>query len=121
MQHSIQEIAKAFSKGEFEKISNHLHENIVWYVVGEHVLTGKQEVVKNCEQTAVYFKTVETDFKINDVLLNENKVIITGTAEFKKNGKRLNYISACDIYEFDMNNKISKITSYCIADKKSEK
>lgn len=110
-------LALNFSNGKFNKISNHLNENVVWNIVGENVYTGKAEVIQNCEQTEAYFKIVETDFKTKEVLVIENNVIITGTAEFRKNNKQLNFISACDIYEFDQEDKILKITSYCISDK----
>ena len=32
-------------------------------------------------------------------------------------GKRISFVSACDIYEFNENKEIVKITSYCIPDK----
>ena len=52
---------------------------------------------------------METDFKTIDIIDTESKVIVIGTAEFKRDGKRLSYISACDIYEFNTQNKIEKI------------
>lgn len=117
---SIKEIALFFSNGEFEKTNEHLNENIIWEIIGENVLEGKQAVMKNCEQTATYFKTVETHFKTTDAIVSKNRVIITGTAEFKKNGVCLNFISACDIYEFNGVNEIIRISSYCVPDKKEE-
>ena len=45
-------------------------------------------------------------------------VVVNGTAEFLKDGKQISFISACDIYEFNEDKKIEKITSYCIEKKK---
>lgn len=120
MSTSIKEIALSFSNGEFEKTNEHLNENIIWEIIGENVLKGKQAVIENCEQTAAYFKTVETHFKTTDVIVSENRVIITGTGEFKKNGVCLNFISACDLYEFNDVNEIIRIRSYCVPGKKEE-
>ena len=114
MKHSKKEIAELFSHGKFENTINYLSDNIVWYIVGETSFKGKAAVKTNCEQTAAYFKTVGTDFKTIDIIVSEPKVIVIGTAEFKRDGKRLSFISACDIYEFNTQNKIEKIISYCI-------
>ncbi len=45
--------------------------------------------------------------------------IINGTAEFIREGKRVSFVSSCDVYVFDDNSKIVSIHSYCITDKSS--
>ncbi|MGB5361807.1 MAG: nuclear transport factor 2 family protein [Aureibaculum sp.] len=118
MKYSNKEIAKLFSNGEFESVMDNLSNGIVWNVIGENIFEGKNAVKENCENTTQYFKSVQTDFKTKDILVSGNKVIIIGTAEFKRDGKRINFISACDIYEFNERSEIEKISSYCIPDKK---
>tara|TARA_R110002124_G_scaffold183735_6_gene351220 strand:+ start:14036 stop:14395 length:360 start_codon:yes stop_codon:yes gene_type:complete len=118
MKSSKKEIAELFSKGEFDKSMDYLNDEIVWNVVGENIFNGKKAVTKNCEQTAEYFKSVQTDFKTDKLIASDNKVIVIGTAEFKRDGKQLNFISASDIYEFNEKSKIEKISSYCIPEKK---
>ncbi len=118
MEHSKKEIAELFSNGKFDKTMDYLSDEIVWNIVGENIFDGKKAVMENCEQTAEYFTFVETDFKTNDILISENKVIIIGTAEFKRDGQRINFVSACDIYEFNEKDEIEKISSYCIPEKK---
>lgn len=117
MEHSKKEIAELFSNGKFDKTTDYLSDEIVWNVVGENIFDGKKAVTENCEQTTKYFKSVQTDFKTDKLIVSENNVIVIGTAEFKRDGKRLNFISACDIYEFNEHNKIKKISSYCIPEK----
>ncbi|MGB5361971.1 MAG: nuclear transport factor 2 family protein [Aureibaculum sp.] len=117
MRPSKKEIAILFSNGKFENIMDYLSDAIVWNVIGEIKFEGKNAVKKNCEQTAEYFKSVQTDFKTNDILVSENKVIILGTAEFKRDRKRINLVSACDVYEFNEKSEIEKITSFCIQEK----
>jgi len=117
MELSQKKIAELFSHGKFDKTLNCLSEDITWNVIGENIFDGKKAVTKNCEQTAEYFKSVQTDFKTDKLIESDNKVIVIGTAEFKRDGKRLNFISACDIYEFNEQNEIEKISSYCIPEK----
>lgn len=109
-----QEIALAFSNGEFEKIAEFIAENAVWEVVEENTFVGKLAILENCNQVAAYFKSVTTDFKTLNVIAQDNKVVVNGTAEFSRNGQRVSFVSACDLYEFNENGQIQRITSYCI-------
>ena len=109
-----QEIALAFSNGEFEKTSEYIANEAVWEVVGENIFVGKGAILENCNQVAAYFKSVTTDFKTLNVITQDNKVVINGTAEFSRNGQRVSFVSACDLYEFNENGQIQLITSYCI-------
>lgn len=118
MNHTKKEIATLFSTGKFEPILNYLGDAIVWNTIGDHSFIGKKAVTEHCERTAAYFKSVQTVFTTNDILIDDLKVVVTGTAEFRKNDQLLHFISACDIYEFDSNNKLIKIDSYCIPEKK---
>ena len=111
------EIAKAFSNGEFEKTNKYISENAVWAVVEEDTFIGKQAIIANCEQVGNYFQSVTTNFKTLNIITDGNKVVINGTAEFLRDNKRVSFVSACDIYEFDNNNQITNITSYCIQSK----
>ncbi len=107
-------IAEAFSHGKFDTAIPYLSDQIIWNVVGENIFEGKDAVVTNCNQTAEYFKRVETDFKTRDIIAMENKVVVRGTGEFKRDGKQVNLMSACDVYEFNNKNELKAIFSYCI-------
>ncbi len=115
---TIQQIAESFSGGQFDKVYQYLTDNIIWNVVGENSFTGKQAVIDNCEQVASYFKAVTTNFTTENIIVDNNRVAINGTAEFVKNGKRVSYVWACDVYEFNDQKELEKITSYCIQEKK---
>lgn len=118
MKHSKREIAESFSNGNFELTFPYLSESIVWNVIGENLFKGKSEVVSNCKQTSEYFKSVQTNFKTNDIIETDNKVVIRGTGEFIRDGKRINLTTACDVYEFNDSNELEKISSYCIPENK---
>lgn len=108
------EIAKHFSSGEFEIIYDFLAENAVWRIIEENDFIGKQAIINNCIQVDKYFESVTTNFEIHHIISDENKVAVSGIAEFLKDSQRVSFVSACDLYEFDDNNRILKITSYCI-------
>ncbi|MGE5943083.1 MAG: nuclear transport factor 2 family protein [Flavobacteriales bacterium] len=108
------DIAKAFSNGAFDKTYDHLVEDAVWEVVEENTFVGKNAIMENCKQVAAYFKSVTTNFKTLHVISENDKVVVNGTAEFIRDGKQVSFVSACDLYEFNEQNKIQKITSYCI-------
>ncbi|MFN3341932.1 MAG: nuclear transport factor 2 family protein [Flavobacteriales bacterium] len=111
------EIAKAFSNGEFEKTYKFIADNAEWIVIEEDKFLGKQAILDNCEQVANYFKSVTTDFITLNIISEGNKVVVNGTAEFLRDNKRVSFVSACDIYEFNEKNQIQNITSYCIQSK----
>ncbi|MDO8994389.1 nuclear transport factor 2 family protein [Daejeonella sp.] len=108
------EIATAFSNGAFDKTNDFIADDAIWEVVEEDKFIGKNAIVDNCNQVGQYFKSVTTNFKTLNVISENNKVVVTGTAEFIRNGKRISFVSACDLYEFNDSNQIQKITSYCI-------
>lgn len=115
MKYTIKEIAEMFSNGKFEDIYEYIHENATWEVVGESFTDGKSEIIKQCNGVADYFKTVETDFKKQNTIEENNRVAVNGTAQFLRDGKTITFVSACDVYEFNNDNMIEKITSYCIS------
>lgn len=115
---SNSEIATSFSNGDFSKVYDHLAEKVQWVVVGENTFTGKEAVVQQCEKVAAYFKTVTTNFTTHNIIADQDHVAIDGSAEFVKDGQRISFVESCDVYEFDDDKKLEKITSYCIQQKK---
>ena len=109
------EIAESFSTGNFEFTFPYLSEKITWIIFGENEFKGKSTVVANCEQTSEYFQSIQTNFTIEDTIITNNKVVVRGRAEFIKNGQTANLITACDVFEFNGNEQLEKILSYCIA------
>ncbi|MBK8610010.1 MAG: nuclear transport factor 2 family protein [Chitinophagaceae bacterium] len=115
---TIQNIAELFSSGQFAKVYQFLSEKVIWDIVGEKIFIGKKAVIENCEQTSVYFRSITTKFKTENIIVGDLRVAIDGTAEFVKERKRIAFVRACDVYHFNKNLELEKITSYCIQDKK---
>jgi len=108
------EIATAFSNGEFDRTNDFIAHDAIWEVVEEDMFVGKNAILENCDQVGQYFNSVTTNFKTLNVISEGTKVVVNGTAEFIRDGKRVSFVSACDLYEFNDSNQIQKITSYCI-------
>lgn len=111
------EIAKSFSTGNFIPCFEFLTNETIWDTPGEQTLQGKTEIVTFCEKIKLYFDSVDTNFQILNIIENSSHVVINGIAEFIRDGKRISFISSCDIYEFDDSNYIKNIKSYCITEK----
>lgn len=114
---TIAAVAEAFSNGSFQATFPYLDEHIVWTVVGENQFMGKQAVKANCLQVEKYFNSVTTKFERLNTIIDDHKIVVTGTAEFIKENKRVAFVAACDVYEFNKENKIVSIISYCIQHK----
>lgn len=110
------EIAQAFSGGQFEKCLDFLTDQTTWNTPGEQFLTGRNEIEPFCKNIATYFSSVTTYFKQLNLIENDSCVAINGTAEFIREGKRVSFVSSCDVYQFDSDNKIVSINSYCITE-----
>ncbi|AIC95718.1 hypothetical protein [Shouchella lehensis] len=108
------QVAEFFSTGNFNHTYQFLDKNVEWNIVGDKVLVGKKAVMDECRLTSNYFESVTTNFKLLNVIQEENYVVINGTAEFIRDNKLLSYIAASDIYSFDDQNMLQKIDSYCI-------
>ncbi|MDQ3071961.1 MAG: hypothetical protein M3Q97_01670 [Bacteroidota bacterium] len=115
------EIAEAFSGGKFEKCFDYLTDRTVWNTLGEQYLAGRKEIESFCKNISAYFDSVSTNFKQLNLIENERCVAINGTAEFIREGKRVSFVSSCDVYVFDSNNKIISINSYCITERPENK
>jgi hypothetical protein len=115
------EIAQLFSSGQFDNCFDYLTDQTIWNTPGEQFLTGRSEIEPFCKKIAVYFSSVTTNFTQLNLIENENCVAINGTAEFIREGKRVAFISSCDVYEFDSDRNIASINSYCITEQPKQK
>jgi SnoaL-like domain len=110
-------IATAFSGGQFENCLNYLTDETIWNTPGEQFLTGRNEIEAFCKNITAYFNSVTTNFRQLNLIENDHCVAINGTAEFIREGKRISFVSSCDVYEFDSENNILSIHSYCITER----
>ena len=120
MQLTQKQIAQAFSSGNFQSTYPYLSKHIQWSVINNFECIGKKEVIAQCDKTTIYFASISTEFKQIDVIECDTKVVITGTADLSKNGTHIEFISACDVYEFSTDTMLLKITSYCLIENEEQ-
>lgn len=113
------EIAQAFSHSDFEKCFAYLTDSTTWNTPGEQNLKGREEIESFCKNVKAYFDSVTTNFEQIHIIENANCVAINGTAEFIRDGKRISFVSSCDVYEFNSDHTILSISSYCITERTS--
>ncbi len=113
------QIAEEFSKGNFEFAYNHLAQDIQWNIVGDKLLTGKDQVIEFCNKTAEYFREVTTEFSTSNIIADANLVAVSGIAVFINKENKRTEVSSCDVYLFE-DGKLKEITSYCIVTSKDK-
>jgi len=85
--------------------------------LGQNIFREQVNVIAECKQTTKYFNSIEINFVTEDILSINQKVAIPGIAGFLRDGKRINFVNAVDIYNFDQDGMIKKISSYCVSEK----
>lgn len=106
--------ATDFSNGMFDAVFPFLHTNVVWNLFDQGKVIGKENVIDECKRIAEYFQSVDTDFQTIHIIEENNLVAINGVGIFSRNRNLLSEVNSCDMYDFDENNLIVSISSYCI-------
>lgn len=115
------EIAELLSGADFGKVKDELAENIEWNMYEEPTfIKGKQAVIEFADKVKEYFKSITTNFETTGVIEDDNKIAIYGKAEFIRDGKTVNSVNSCDVYEFDEEGKVLTVNSYCNSEKPNE-
>lgn len=108
------EIAEALSAGDHEKVADKIGENVEWNMYEESdFVRGKAAFIAFAEKVGTYFRPITTKFETTGVIEDENKIAIYGTAAFIREGKLVNFVNSCDVYEFDAEGKVAKVHLYC--------
>ena len=111
MRPTITEIADAFSRHRFEETYPYMLDDIDWALVGENQITGKDNVVRVCEESANELTNVRTTFSKFRVITGEDCVVIDSRAEYIDSDNAISNVASCDIYDFISGN-LAGITSY---------
>ncbi len=82
----LKAIAAAFSNGSVQTAYPYFADNAQWRVIGEEFYFGKNAVIENCE-------------RLQNINAEGRRVAVIGTAGFIRDGRRVSYVSACDVYE----------------------
>lgn len=109
----IEELNKAFARGDMAFIMNNMSDNITWEMVGNFTIHGKEDF-KNAMAEMENIKTLE--MKVNQVITHGKLATANGFMRIQETSGEEKAFGFCDIYEFDghKNAKIRKMTSYVV-------
>ncbi|MBK6265153.1 nuclear transport factor 2 family protein [Marivirga sp. S37H4] len=107
----LKELNIAFGKGNVESILSQLTDDIIWEMVGDKVMQGKEEVAKELESMKEY---TAVELNIDHIVTHGKTAACNGSFQMHS-GDRYGF---CDMYVFNNNSKTAKIKemiSYGIA------
>ena len=104
------EIARAFSGHRFDETFDHLAQHVVWNLMGEARLEGRDAVVAACQGTTADSAEVNTTW-LRFVSTGDGDVVAVDAIGRYAGPDSVTADSSCDIYEF-ADGCIHTITSY---------
>jgi c-di-GMP-related signal transduction protein len=110
----IIELSSKFSEGNFAFCYDYFDNNIQWKIIGNKTLQGKEAVINFCEK--MLQEMANTTFKNSNMVIENNTIVVEGNCKFFNEDNTEGEVSYCDVFKFE-NDKILKITSYCIENK----
>lgn len=110
----LRKVNQAFVEGDREFLLEAISEDICWDIVGEKMVSGKNEFSDALEQMQE-MPPIKID--IHKVVIQEASAVVTGVVVGRNHvGQKKNF-GFCDIYELAADSKelrINKMTSYVI-------
>ncbi len=111
MEITSKEISQQFSQGNFPFCYNHFADGITWNIVGDKIVTGKEQVIAFCDKM---MGEIASSTLINsNVIATDNNIAIEGYCNYTDADNKACQVTYCDVYKFQ-DDKLSSITSYCI-------
>jgi len=104
------EIVTAFDENDVETILNSVTDDIVWNMVGNETVSGKENLRK--------FFADHADMKMisstkDHIIIDGDSACVDGYVHCSDGKDKNFHMNYCDIYDIEKE-KIKKITSYCV-------
>lgn len=113
MKPGIEQVAESFSRHGFQDTYPYLADDIVWNIVGNTQIVGKNAVISACDESAAYLKSATTTFRTFRLIVAADCVVTDTTAEYVGGDGDSSTIASCDIYRF-CDGMLCEITSYTL-------
>ncbi|MFD2629803.1 nuclear transport factor 2 family protein [Oceanobacillus kapialis] len=111
-QEFFKEINNAFMTGDVDTLIRNIADDIIWNMVGDKVIKGKDEVIKELEP----MRGFKVPHQTKQIITHGNTAVIEGTMTLDDGHGNKKKYAFCDIYKLNKfkNGKISEITAYLI-------
>lgn len=111
MDRTIEQTAEAFCRHRFAEAYPYLLDDVRWTLVGDREVSGREDVIRTCEESAGYLAGVTTTFRKFRVVVGEDCVVVDSEAEYAGGDEQPSVVASCDIFDFS-DGRLSGITSY---------
>ncbi|MCU1437139.1 MAG: uncharacterized protein JWP66_226 [Naasia sp.] len=108
-----EEVARAISGHDFPTAVPHLAEDIVWTLVGEAPIVGREAVVALFEATTAELAATTSTFRSFQSYAASDTVIVETEAEYVDEAGTRTVVASCDLYRF-VGGVLDEIRSYNI-------
>lgn len=110
----IEKVDMAFAAGDTGFLISHMHDDVVWRMVGESTFKGKKEVQKMVEKMA---EMDLPEIVRTRITAEGNRVVAEGTLNTTTTEGKPFKAAYCDSYLIE-DDKIKEMTSYVVEQKK---
>ena len=109
----LQHFNDAFAKGDIHYITEQVTDDIVWDMVGEFSIKGKDAFYNSLKEMA----GIETlDMQLLKTIIDGKHAAVNGTMKVKEPTGNIKSFGFCDVYEFNnQGTRIQKMTSYVVS------
>lgn len=105
-------LARAFSAHRFDEVFPQLASDVVWRVVGNSDIAGRDAVIEACRAAAAENEGVTTTW-LRFVSTGDGPVVAVDAIGRYDGPAEVSAVSSCDLYEF-VDGRVTTITSYAV-------
>lgn len=109
------QLAEAFSAHRFEEVYERLAESVTWVLPGQESIDGRAAVVAACRGAAEAFAGMAgTSFERFVSVGDASTAAVDAIGRYEGADGSVSVVSSADVYEFDADGMLVRITSYAV-------
>jgi ketosteroid isomerase-like protein len=109
------QIAEAFSGHRFTETYDHLVPDVVWVSPGQASIEGRDAVVAACESSAAEMaQLASAEFSRFVSVSGDGVAAVDAVGRYTAPDGSVSVVSSADIYEFDGDGLVTRVTSYAV-------
>ena len=108
-------IAEAFSGHRFPETYDSLAPDVVWVLPGQASIEGRDAVIAACDSSAAEMaQLASAEFSRFVSVASDRTAAVDAVGRYTSPDGSLSVVSSADIYEFDGDGSVTRITSYAV-------